>query len=88
MFSDEGAVVVASTYTKVGGLYDRGFRHDPKDPLGTLAEYCMGCYTNLSLPERVKFIAKYAPGRPLRSIQPVHHHTGSRIAWLDVPDLA
>jgi benzoyl-CoA reductase subunit B len=59
MFSDEGAVVVASTYTKVGGLYDRGFRHDPKDPLGSLAEYCMGCYTNLSLPERVKFIAKY-----------------------------
>ena len=59
MFSDEGAVVVASTYTKVGGLYDRGFRHDPKDPLGTLAEYCMGCYTNMSLPERVKFIARY-----------------------------
>ena len=29
MFYDEGAVVVASSYTKVGGLYDRGFRHDP-----------------------------------------------------------
>jgi benzoyl-CoA reductase subunit B len=29
MFYDEGAVVVASTYTKVGGLYDFGFRHDP-----------------------------------------------------------
>jgi benzoyl-CoA reductase subunit B len=28
MFYDEGAVVVA-TYTKVGGLYDFGFRHDP-----------------------------------------------------------
>ncbi len=35
MFSDEGAVVVASTYTKVGGTYDFGFRHDPDDPLGT-----------------------------------------------------
>ncbi len=40
MFSDEGAVVVASSYTKVGGLYDRGFRHDPGRPLATLAEYC------------------------------------------------
>ncbi|MEK6689642.1 MAG: benzoyl-CoA reductase subunit B, partial [Gemmatimonadota bacterium] len=40
MFSDEGAVVVASTYTKVGGTYDFGFRHDPTDPLGTLADYC------------------------------------------------
>jgi benzoyl-CoA reductase subunit B len=29
MFYDEGAVVVASSYTKVGGVYDFGFRHDP-----------------------------------------------------------
>ncbi len=50
MFADEGAVVVASTYTKVGGVYDFGFRHDPARPLETLAEYCMGCYTNLNLP--------------------------------------
>ncbi len=50
MFADEGAVVVASTYTKVGGVYDNGFRHDPTHPLETLAEYCMGCYTNLNLP--------------------------------------
>ena len=50
MFADEGAVVVASTYTKVGGVYDNGFRHDPARPLETLAEYCMGCYTNLNLP--------------------------------------
>ena len=27
------AVVVASTYTRVGGLYDSGFRHDPSRPL-------------------------------------------------------
>jgi benzoyl-CoA reductase subunit B len=59
MFYDEGAVVVASTYTKVGGLYDRGFRHDPADPLGSLAEYCLGCYTNLSLPARVDLISDY-----------------------------
>jgi benzoyl-CoA reductase subunit B len=59
MFSDEGAVVVASTYTKVGGLYDQGFRHDPDRPLETLADYCMGCYTNLNLPSRVRLLARY-----------------------------
>jgi benzoyl-CoA reductase subunit B len=59
MFSDEGAVVVASSYTKVGGLYDRGFRHDPARPLETLADYCLGCYTNLGLPSRVDLIADY-----------------------------
>jgi benzoyl-CoA reductase subunit B len=59
MFSDEGAVVVASTYTKVGGTYDSGFRHDARDPLGSLADYCSGCYTNLSLPARVAMLARY-----------------------------
>ena len=59
MFSDEGAVCVASTYTKVGGLYDFGFRHDATDPLGTLADYCGGCYTNHSLPDRVDMLARY-----------------------------
>ena len=59
MFADEGAVVVASTYTKVGGVYDNGFRHDPKRPLETLAEYCMGCYTNLNLPTRVDMLSRY-----------------------------
>ena len=59
MFYSEGAVVVASTYTKVGGLYDRGFRHDPGNPIETLADYCMGCYTNLSLPERINLIESY-----------------------------
>ncbi len=59
MFKNEGAVAVASTYTKVGGLYDRGFRHDPERPLESLAEYCLGCYTNLSLPSRIQLIADY-----------------------------
>jgi len=59
MFSEEDAVVVASTYTKVGGLYDRGFRHDPRHPLETLADYCLGCYTNLSLPARTDLIEQY-----------------------------
>lgn len=59
MFSREGATVVSSTYTRVGGLYDTGFRHDAKDPIGTLADYCLGCYTNLNLPSRTKLLANY-----------------------------
>jgi benzoyl-CoA reductase subunit B len=59
MFYDEGAVVVASTYTKVGGVYDLGFRHDPDYPLESLAEYCLGCYTNRNLPSRIDLIEKY-----------------------------
>ena len=60
MFYEEGAVVVASTYTKVGGTYDFGFRHDSENPLLTLSEYCMGCYTNRSLPQRVDMLSQYA----------------------------
>ena len=59
MLYDEGAVAVASSYTKVGGLYDRGFRHDPDRPLESLAEYCLGCYTNLGLPTRVDLLERY-----------------------------
>ena len=59
MFYDEGAVVVASTYTRVGGVYDLGFRHDPERPLETLADYCGGCYTNLNLPSRIDLLCKY-----------------------------
>ena len=58
MFYSEGAVVVSSSYTKVGGLYDTGFRHDPNSPLESLAEYCLGCYTNISLPGRVDYLEK------------------------------
>jgi benzoyl-CoA reductase subunit B len=59
MFYDEGAVVVASSYTKVGGVYDLGFRHNPDKPLETLAEYCLGVYTNRSLPMRIDMLTKY-----------------------------
>ena len=59
MFYDEGAVVVASSYTKVGGVYDLGFRHDPRKPLETLAEYCLGVYTNRSLPMRIDMLSRY-----------------------------
>ena len=59
MFYDEGAVVVASTYAKVGGVYDFGFRHDAERPIESLAEYCLGCYTNLNFPQRIDMICKY-----------------------------
>jgi len=59
IFYDEGAVVVASSYAKVGGLYDTGFRHDPDNPLESLADYCFGCYTNLNLPSRVELLSHY-----------------------------
>ncbi len=59
MFSKEGAVVVSSTYTRVGGLYDTGFRHDPEHPFETMADYCLGCYTNLNLPSRIDLLARY-----------------------------
>jgi benzoyl-CoA reductase subunit B len=59
MFAKEGAVVVASTYTRVGGLYDTGFRHDSSQPLESMADYCLGCYTNLGLPTRVDLLERY-----------------------------
>jgi len=59
IFYDMGAVIVASSYTKVGGVYDQGFRHDPKEPLESLAKYCMGVYTNMNLPQRVSLLEKY-----------------------------
>jgi benzoyl-CoA reductase subunit B len=58
LFYDHGAVIVASSYTKVGGVYDMGFRHDPNRPLETLAEYCMNCYTNLNLNQRIDLLSK------------------------------
>ena len=59
MFAKEGAVVVASTYTRVGGLYDTGFRHNSAEPIETMADYCLGCYTNLGLPTRVDLLERY-----------------------------
>jgi benzoyl-CoA reductase subunit B len=59
MFYDRGAVFVGSSYTRVGGVYDDGFRHSPDDPLGSLAKYCLGCYTNRSLSQRTDLLEKY-----------------------------
>ena len=87
MFYDEGAVVVASTYTKVGGVYDRGFRHDPDKPLETLAEYCLGCYTNLNLPDRVGMLADYvrdynADGFLMNSVKSCNSFSSGQLVML------
>jgi benzoyl-CoA reductase subunit B len=58
IFYDIGAVIVASSYTKVGGVYDMGWRHDPSRPIESLAEYCMNCYTNLNIPQRIDLLSK------------------------------
>ena len=87
MFANEGAVVVASTYTKVGGVYDFGFRHDPDRPLETLAEYCMGCYTNMNLPARVDMLTRYiseydADGLLINSIKSCNSFSAGQLMML------
>src|SRR3972149_188468 len=37
LFKRWGVTAVASTYSKVGGLYDQGIRHDPDRPLAAMA---------------------------------------------------
>ena len=87
MFYDEGAVVVASTYTKVGGLYDFGFRHDPEHPLESLADYCLGCYTNLNLPHAhrhdLQYIDEYqADGLLINSIKSCNSFSAGQLLIL------
>jgi benzoyl-CoA reductase subunit B len=87
MFAKEKAVVVASTYTRVGGLYDTGFRHDPSQPLDTLAEYCLGCYTNLGLPARVALLERYirdydADGFVINSVKSCNSFSAGQLLML------
>ena len=87
IFTDEGAVAVASTYAKVGGLYDQGFRHDSRHPLETLADYCMGCYTNLSLPRRVDLLEHYiktyeADGFVINSVKSCNSFSAGQLLML------
>jgi benzoyl-CoA reductase subunit B len=87
MFTDEQAVVVASTYSKVGGVYDFGFRHDPGDPLGTMADYCGGCYTNLNLPGRIEMLERYirdyeADGFLINSIKSCNSFSAGQLMML------
>jgi benzoyl-CoA reductase subunit B len=88
MFADEGAVVVASTYTKVGGTYDFGFRHDPDRPLESLADYCLGCYTNLNLPTRVDVLCQYmeeyaADGLLVHSVKSCNSFSAGQLVMLN-----
>lgn len=87
LFYDHGAVVVASSYTKVGGLYDNGFRHDSSRPLESLAEYCMNCYTNLNLPQRIdhlkQCISKYeADGLLVNSIKSCNSFSAGQLLMM------
>jgi benzoyl-CoA reductase subunit B len=59
LFKKWGAVSVASTYSKVGGFWDEGFRHDPADPLASIADYCMLCYTNQHWGMRSDLLRRY-----------------------------
>ncbi len=87
LFYDHGAVFVGSTYTRVGGVYDYGFRHSPVDPLGSLAEYCLGCYTNRNLPQRVELIEKFiddcdADGLVINSIKSCNSFSAGQLAMM------
>jgi benzoyl-CoA reductase subunit B len=87
MFSDEKAVCVASTYTKVGGTFDFGFRHDPADPLGTMADYCGGCYTNINLPGRIDMLVHYlqeyeADGFVINSVKSCNSFSAGQLMML------
>ncbi|HJM07328.1 MAG: benzoyl-CoA reductase subunit B [SAR324 cluster bacterium] len=87
MFYEEGAVVVASTYTKVGGVYDFGFRHDPDHPLESMADYCLGCYTNLNLPSRAEMLSNYvedyqADGLLINSIKSCNSFSAGQLLLL------
>jgi len=87
IFYDMGAVIVASSYTKVGGVYDLGWRHDPERPLEALAEYCMNCYTNLNIPQRVALLSKciteyQADGYVTNSIKSCNSFSAGQLAMM------
>lgn len=87
IFYDMGAVIVASSYTKVGGVYDMGWRHDPERPLEALAEYCMNCYTNLNIPQRIDLLSKCiedykADGYVTNSIKSCNSFSAGQLAMM------
>jgi benzoyl-CoA reductase subunit B len=59
LFKKWGVCAVASSYSKVGGFWDHGFRHDPDHPLESIAEYSLLCYTNQNLSMRSNLLKKY-----------------------------
>ncbi|HKZ40316.1 MAG TPA: 2-hydroxyacyl-CoA dehydratase family protein, partial [Candidatus Hodarchaeales archaeon] len=59
LFKSWGAVSVAATYPKVGGMFDLGIFHDPNNPLDSIARYSLYAYCNLSFPIRNQLVANY-----------------------------
>ncbi len=59
LFKRWGVVSVASSYSKVGGIWDQGFRHDPERPFDSMAEYMLGCYTNRNWAMRTELLEEY-----------------------------
>ena len=51
---------MAATYTKVGGVRDFGFRHDPDRPLESIAEFLYGNNDYLSMGPRSDMLEYYA----------------------------
>ncbi len=87
LFYEMGAVFVGSTYTRVGGVYDDGFRHSSDDSLKSLAEYCLGCYTNRNLPQRIdlieRFITRYhADGFLVNSIKSCNSFSAGQLVMM------
>ncbi len=59
LFKAWGVTGVASTYSKVGGLFETGIRHDPSRPMESVAEYVINCYTNWNLSKRSALLHQY-----------------------------
>lgn len=60
LFAAWGAVAVQSTYSTVGGIWEWGYRHDPKRPLESIAELMlMQNLCNRSLLQRYQQIKRY-----------------------------
>ena len=60
LFARWGAVAVQSTYSTVGGIWEWGFRHDPRRPLESIAEQMLRQnLTNRSITARYQQIRRY-----------------------------
>jgi benzoyl-CoA reductase subunit B len=60
LFARWGAVAVQSTYSTVGGIWEWGFRHDPRRPLESIAEQMLReNLTNRSIVDRYAQIRRY-----------------------------
>jgi benzoyl-CoA reductase subunit B len=60
LFTRWGAVAVQSTYSTVGGIWEFGFRHDPRRPLESIAEQMLSeNLTNRSILARYAQIQRY-----------------------------